>query len=312
MVDGFADQEDLIDDVQAGDGSCAPVTDGATYANRQAQLSADVTLSQVYGRCSACPGDGLAVDGILTEPDGWRLTWSDEFNGPVGTPVDPTKWTFDIGGAGWGNAQLEYNTSRVENVSQTGDGFLAITARREDYMGNSYTSARIKTQGLFSQQYGRYEARIQLPYGQGLWPAFWMLGDDIDQVSWPNCGEIDIMEYRGQEPLQSTGALHGPGYSGGNSLYGLSTNGQSRATQFHVYAVEWSSDSIKWFVDDQLFMEKTPSDLPGGTVWAFDHDFFMILNVAVGGNYVGSPNEATQFPQQMKVDYVRVYEKVSP
>ena len=312
MVDGFASQEDLIDDVQAGDGACAPVTDGSNYANRQAQLSEDVTLSMVYGRCSACPGDGLAVDGLLTEQDGWRLTWSDEFNGPERSPVDPAKWTHDIGGSGWGNAQLEYNTDRVENVSHTGDGYLAITARREEFMGNGYTSARIKTQGLFSQQYGRFEARIQLPFGQGMWPAFWMLGDDIDQVSWPNCGEIDIMEYRGQEPQVSTGALHGPGYSGGASLYGTFSNGQSRATQFHIYAVEWSPESIKWFVDDELFMERSPGDVPSGSPWAFDHSFFMILNLAVGGNYVGSPDASTRFPQEMRVDYVRVYEQVTP
>ena len=310
IVDGFAGQEDLLDDVQAGDGACAPITDGAGYANRQTAITEASTLNLIYGRCSACTS-GLGVDGILQETDGWRLTWSDEFNEATNTPIDSSKWVHDVGGGGWGNAQLEYNTNRVENSFQDGNGYLNIKAIREDYMGNQYTSARIKTQGLFSQQYGRFEAKIKLPYGQGLWPAFWLLGNDISTVGWPNCGEIDVMEFRGQNLYESTGALHGPNYSGGNSLYQIRYSAQSLAADFHTYAIEWSPSSIKWYVDNDLFMEKSPSDLPQGSTWAFDKEFFMILNVAVGGNFLGNPDGSTVFPQTMMVDYVRVYEPAS-
>ena len=311
MVDNFASAENLIDDVQAGDGACAPITDGFGYANRQVTVAENASSNDVYGRCSACES-GLGTNGLLEEADGWRLTWSDEFNGAANTPIDATKWTHDIGGGGWGNAQLEFNTDRVENSFQNGDGYLVIKAIREDYQGNQYTSARIKTQGLFSQQYGRFEARIKMPYGQGLWPAFWMLGSDFETVGWPNCGEIDIMEFRGQSLYESTGALHGPGYSGGNSLYSARASQSSLAAVFHTYAVEWSPTSIKWFVDGDMYMERTPASIPANTTWAFDHEFFMILNVAVGGSFLGNPDASTVFPQEMQVDYVRVYEAVAP
>ena len=309
MVDNWASEENLVDDVQAGDGTCAPITDNSSYANRQITISADATVNHVYGRCSACMS-GLGTDGILQEAEGWRLTWSDEFNGAENTPVDPLKWTHDVGGGGWGNAQLEYNTDRVDNAFQNGNGYLSIKAMRENYEGNEYTSARIKTQGLFTQQFGRFEAKIKMPYGQGLWPAFWMLGDDIDTVGWPNCGEIDIMEFRGQTLNESSGALHGPGYSGGSSLYSNRPSDSSLAAGFHTYAVEWSPTSIKWYVDDDLYMEHSTNDIPQGTQWVFDHEFFMILNVAVGGTFLGNPDESTVFPQEMLVDYVRVYEAV--
>ena len=310
MVDGFADQEDLTDDVQAGDGACAPVTDGLNYANRRVEVSADAAVNAIYGRCNVCTDNGLGTNGILDETDGWRLTWSDEFNSAENTPIDSSKWTHDVGGGGWGNAQLEYNTNRVENSYQSGDGYLVIKAIRESYQGNEYTSARIKSQGLFSQQYGRFEAKIKLPYGRGLWPAFWLLGSDIPTVGWPNCGEIDIMEFRGQNLYESTGALHGPGYSGGGSLYTVRPSASSLAAGFHTYAVEWSPTEIKWYVDSDLYMERSASDIPQGATWAFDHDFFMILNVAVGGNFLDNPDASTSFPQEMLVDYVRVYEAV--
>ena len=151
-----------------------------------------------------------------------------------------------------------------------------------------------------------------MPYGQGLWPAFWMLGSDFDTVGWPNCGEIDIMEFRGQTLHESTGALHGPGYLGGNSLYAARASVSSLAAGFHTYAVEWSSTSIKWYVDGDMYMERTPKSILANTQWAFDHEFFMILNVAVGGTFLGNPDTSTVFPQEMKVDYVRVYEAVNP
>ena len=239
-----------------------------------------------------------------TEPT-WTLTWSDEFDGPAGQLPSAANWAFDIG-TGWGNRQLEYDTDRPENVSLDGNGNLAITARRESYMGSAYTSGRIKTQGLFEQAYGRFEARIRLPTGQGIWPAFWMLGADFDTVGWPQCGEIDVMEYRGQEPSIVHGTVHGPGYSGGGGITAryLLSGGRFDA-DFHVFAVEWTEAGIEWFVDGRLY-HRVDRGEPSGE-WVFDHPFFILLNVAVGGTFVGPPNESTTFPQAMLVDWVRVY-----
>lgn len=237
----------------------------------------------------------------------WTLVWEDEFEGPAGQLPDAQRWRFDIG-EDWGNAQLEYDTDRAENVSLDGSGNLAITAREESYQGRAYTSGRIKTQGVFEQAYGRFEARIRLPVGAGIWPAFWMLGHDLDTVGWPECGEIDIMEYLGQEPGIIHGSLHGPGYSGGQAVtqrYALS-NGRFD-TDFHVFGVEWDSDSISWFVDGNRYNHVSSDDVSGR--WAYDHPFFILLNLAVGGNFAGPPNAATVFPQTMLVDWVRVYER---
>ncbi|MDE2865363.1 MAG: glycoside hydrolase family 16 protein [Gemmatimonadota bacterium] len=248
---------------------------------------------------SAC-GDGATEDEAS-----WRLVWSDEFEGPAGQLPDPANWAFDIG-TDWGNAQLEFDTDRPENVSLDGNGNLAITARQESYQGSAYTSGRIKTQGLFEQTYGRFEARIKLPVGQGIWPAFWMLGNDIDAVGWPECGEIDIMEYRGQEPGLVLGTIHGPGYSASAGVSGrYALQGGRFDTDFHVFAIEWTEDGIDWFVDDDFYHSVDRGD-PGGR-WVFDHPFFILLNVAVGGGFVGPPNESTMFPQSMLVDWVRVY-----
>jgi beta-glucanase (GH16 family) len=231
--------------------------------------------------------------------------WSDEFDAPANTPLDPQFWTHDVGGDGWGNEQLEFDTDRIENVRHDGEGHLAIVARRESYQGREYTSARIKTQGLFTTQYGRVEARIKLPKGQGLWPAFWMLGQNFPTVGWPQCGEIDIMEFRGQNVTESTGAVHGPGFSAGQSIWGAQRSAGDLTEDFHVYAVERSRSSIVWSVDGEVFHRVSPEQV---AQWPFDQPFFLILNVAVGGTYVGAPNAATQFPQTMLVDWVRVYE----
>ena len=236
------------------------------------------------------------------------LVWQDEFDGAAGQPPDTTtKWRYDIG-TNWGNSQLEYDTNRPENVSLDGSGHLTIVARQEAYLGSAYTSARINTRGRFEQTRGRFEARIKLPSGQGLWPAFWLLGADLGTAGWPTCGEIDIMESRGQEPRIVHGSLHGPGYSGGSALTGQFELPQGAFdTDFHVFAVEWDADGIAWLVDGIVYKRATPADLPSGTRWVFDHPFFVILNVAVGGNYVGGPSPSTSFPQTMTVDYVRVY-----
>ena len=258
-------------------------------------LSALVALAA--GGCSSVAGTEEIV-----------LVWSDEFDGPAGQSPDSANWTFDIG-TDWGNAQLEYDTDRPENVSLDGLGRLAITAREESYQGRDYTSGRINTSGKYQRTRGRFEARIKLPVGQGIWPAFWLLGADFGTVGWPQCGEIDIMEYRGQLPSVASGALHGPGYSGGGALgsYYTLPGGANFNDDFHVFAVDWDSNSITWSIDDQAYMTIGPSDIPQGTDWVFDHDFFIVLNVAVGGNYVGPPDQTTVFPQTMLVDYVRVY-----
>ncbi len=188
-----------------------------------------------------------------------------------------------------------------------------IRAIHETYTGKDgktrdYTSARLKTQGLFDQAYGRFEARIEIPRGQGMWPAFWLLGADITSVGWPRCGEIDVMENIGREPDKVWGSMHGPGYNGGNALHASYTlpGGAAFADDFHVFAVEWEPAAVRWYVDGNLYQTRTPKDLPAGQPWPFDHPFFIILNVAVGGGWPGSPDSSTVFPQTMLVDYVRV------
>jgi beta-glucanase (GH16 family) len=255
---------------------------------------------------------GLSAFGRCSDEPTWKLTWSDEFDGAAGQSPDPTKWAFDVGvgpaGDGWGNQQLEYDTARPENAALDGAGNLVITARRESYGGKQYTSARMHTRGLFAQARGRFEARIKLPAGQGLWPAFWLLGSDLDVCGWPACGELDIMEYRGQDPQRVTGSLHGPGYSGGDAVGGTTAlaDGAGFDDDFHVFAVEWTEAWIAWDLDGEIWQVVVPEALPAGGTWVFDHPFFVLLNLAVGGNYVGPPDPSV-FPQAMIVDYVRVY-----
>lgn len=246
----------------------------------------------------------------------WKLVWSDEFNGPNGSAVDATKWGTETGG-GWGNNELEYYTRRIENASQQ-NGNLVIHVLQEKYTGGdgvsrNYTSARLKTQGKFSQAYGRFEARIKIPRGQGIWPAFWVLGNDIEKPGWPDCGEIDIMENIGKEPSTVHGTIHGPGYSGANGIGASYTlpGDQRFADDFHIFAVEWEPSAIRFYVDDHLYSTRTPGDLPRGTKWVYDHPFFLLLNVAVGGRWPGNPDATTIFPQAMLVDYVRVYARAS-
>jgi beta-glucanase (GH16 family) len=251
------------------------------------------------------------------EPRAWSLAWSDEFDGAARAPVDGSKWVADTGGLGWGNREREFYTTRAENVSLDGAGRLVITARAEPtdspyrcwYGTCRYTSARLKTSGRLEATYGRFEARIRMTRGQGLWPAFWMLGADCDNIGgWPKCGEIDVVESVGHEPAVVFGTLHGPGYAGGSGItknYALPT--ATFADDFHVFAVEWTPGQVRWLVDEKEYHRLTPADLPAGAPWVFDHPFFVLLNVAVGGGRPGDPNATTTFPQQMIVDYVRVY-----
>lgn len=272
----------------------------------------------------------LLVPGLLIAPQEgspWRLVWSDEFDGPAGEQPDAAHWTFEIGDGrskgipGWGNNELEFYTDSPANAAFDGAGNLVITALELDrslaptcyYGACRYSSARLITEKKVEQQYGRIEARIRLPVGQGLWPAFWMLGDNLADVGWPASGEIDIMEHVGKEPANLYGTIHGPGYSGANGISGKTTlpDGQL-ADDFHLYAVEWEEGQIRWFLDETNYFTATVDSLPAGSPWVFDHPFYLILNLAVGGNWPGRPDETTQFPQQMLVDYIRIYEAQEP
>ncbi|KAF9125914.1 hypothetical protein BGX30_000236 [Mortierella sp. GBA39] len=231
----------------------------------------------------------------------WKLVWSDEFDG---TALNRSNWTPEIGtgSGGWGNNELQYYTDRSQNLQVTG-GNLVITARKESYGGMNYTSARIKTQNLKSFTYGKIEARIKLPSGQGLWPAFWMLGSNISTVGWPYSGETDIMERVNNNPFVN-GTVHWD--AGGHAEYGR-VSGNLDFSQYHVYSVEWDSKYIRWFVDGQQFNEFYIENGTGNTE-EFQRPFFLLLNLAVGGNWPGAPNDSTPFPAQMLVDYVRVYQ----
>jgi beta-glucanase (GH16 family) len=265
---------------------------------------------------SNCGGGTAAQPPALRPSTGWTVSWSDEFASVNGSTPDPSKWTYDIGGGGWGNQELESYTSHAQNA-QIQNGILVITAQQETFTGTdgitrSYTSARLKTQTLFSHSYGRFEARIKIPKGQGIWPAFWLLGNDIGTVDWPKCGEIDIMENIGREPGINHGSLHGPSTVAPTSdLTGTTVlpTGRGFADDFHIYAIEWEPLAVRFYVDANNYATFTQSQWPAGGQWVFDHPFFVILNVAVGGSWPGSPDPTTQFPQQMLVDYVRVYTK---
>ncbi|MFJ8923103.1 ricin-type beta-trefoil lectin domain protein [Streptomyces sp. NPDC102415] len=241
------------------------------------------------------------------------VTFSDDFDGPAGSAVNGSKWQIETGD-NVNNHERQYYTAGNSNAALDGQGNLVITARKDNpgnyqcwYGRCEYTSARLNTAGKFTTTYGRVEARMKIPRGQGIWPAFWMLGNDIGQVGWPNSGEIDIMENVGFEPGTVHGTLHGPGYSGSGGIgagYSL-PGGQAFADAFHTFAVDWSPNSITWTVDGNVYQRRTPADL-GGRQWVFDKPFFVILNLAVGGYWPGDPDASTSFPQQLLVDYVRV------
>jgi len=238
----------------------------------------------------------------------WKLVWADEFDGPANHPPDPSKWGYDLGHGrnGWGNQELENYTNSVQNVFLDGTGHLVIRALKD---GEGYTSGRIKTLGKFAATYGKIEARIKIPYGTGVWPAFWMLGADIETAGWPNCGEIDIMENIGREPSTVHGSVHGPGYSGAHPITGTYSlpKGRSLSDDFHVFAVVWTEGSIQFLIDDEPYEEATPASVPGKR-WVFDKPFFLLMNLAIGGNWPGPPDTSTKFPLEMIVDYVRVYQ----
>lgn len=276
---------------------------------RQRSIVALWLVAAAAGACQTKPAGG--------SPDpAWTLVWSDEFDGGSGVPADGTRWSAVVGGDGWGNREREYYTDRLTNVQQR-DGNLVIHAIEESSSGYTcwygpcqYTSARLQTKARFDQRYGRFEARIKIPSGRGLWSAFWLLGNDIDATGWPSCGEIDVMENIGSEPGTVHATLHGPGYSGANGLTAAEVLAGGRfADDFHVFAVEWEANAIRSYVDDTLYETRTPGDLSSGNPWVFDHPFFVLLNLAVGGDLPGDPDQTTVFPQAMLVDYVRVYRR---
>jgi beta-glucosidase len=265
--------------------------------------------------------DNQSADRADTSPQDWALLWSDEFDGPAGAPPNPAFWQPEIGDGtlngipGWGNSELETYTADPENVSMDGAGHLAITAREVNpeqglvcwYGDCLYSSARLITWRRAEFEFGRVEARLKLPAGAGLWPAFWMLGTNLDQVGWPRSGEIDIMENIGREPNRVYATVHGPGYSGGQGIGQGYDLGEPVSADFHTYAIEWTPNLVRWFVDDTETFSVSPDDLPSGAEWVYNHPFFLLLNVAVGGNWPGNPDANTVFPQTMLVDYVRVY-----
>jgi len=256
----------------------------------------------------ACTNDG---DGRV-----WELVWQDEFRGDDGDRPRENSWSFDIGTGdnGWGNNELQYYTDRPENVAQNGAGELRITMIEEDFEGAPYTSGRIVTKDKFSFQYGRVEARIKTPVRRAVWPAFWMLGSDIDENPWPLAGEIDIMEVFGERTVGH--ALHGPGYSGGlNVGFAQSFSDPSLdnyGDEFHIYEMIWDPQQILWSIDGVVTGLATPADLPTGAAWVFDHEFYFLLNMAVGGNPVQAPDDTTPETASMLVDYIKVFERREP
>jgi beta-glucanase (GH16 family) len=294
---GEGEQVSYIDNVilSNGEGNVEPAEASASDADENTDGESEVK----------------ALDLPAYEPEGeWKLVWSDEFEADAGELINGAYWTCEVGGHGWGNAELQYYTDRVENVSHDGDGHLVITAREESYRGNDYTSGRCITMDKVEFTYGRVEARINLPEGQGIWPAFWMLGADFPEVDWPDSGEIDIMEYVGKEPRSTHGTVHGPEFYGSGGLGLRYVFDEPVADDFHVFGIEWEPEIIRWTIDGEVFHTVTPETLYGGT-WVFDHDFFILINVAVGGHWPGNPDNTTEFPQEMLVDWVRVYQRTA-
>lgn len=233
-----------------------------------------------------------------------ELKWSDEFDG-AGT-VDPNKWMFDLGNNnGWGNNELETYTNANENVFQSG-GNLVIQAIRQQAGGKAYTSGRILTKGKQDFQYGRIDVRAKIPKGKGVWPAIWMLGSDIDQNNWPLCGEIDVMELRGSQPKELLSTMHFGNSTADHRYKGITKSLSTDLSQdFHIYSVVRSQDLLRFFLDGQEYYSFSSSD---ASPFPFNNKFFVILNLAVGGNFDGDPDASTQFPQQMQVDYVKYYQ----
>ena len=260
---------------------------------------------------------GVFISGTVPAYAGWQLIWSDDFNAGA---INATNWTFDIGNGsnGWGNRELEYYTPRPENA-YVADGMLHIVAQKETFQGKHFTSAKLKTRGLFSQKYGRFEFYARLPQGQGYWPALWMMPEEAVYGRWAASGEIDVMENKGGDPGKIFGTIH----YGGAFPHNAHSHGQhfdfpagDSSQNFHLYAVEWTTNSISWSVDNHVYETQTnwwSSSTPGNPSGRypypapFNQPFYIIMNLAVGGQFGGNPNDTTVFPGEMQVKYVRVY-----
>lgn len=262
----------------------------------------------------------LSSPALAATAPAWTLVWSDEFSGMAGTQPSGRDWNYDVGNEeqlGWGNKELQFYTRSPANVRLDGAGFLEVRALKNTadlwcWNGDAcpYTSGRLTTVGKVSFVYGKVEARVQVPAGRGLWPAFWMLG--TGGGGWPNIGEVDVMETIGRMPNTVYGTLHGPGYSGSQGLsVGRDLPGPV-AGGFHTYTVVKRPAEIVWLLDGREYHRVTPKDLPAGTRWVFDGPMYLLLNLAVGGNWPGPPDAATVFPATMKVDYVRVWKEAQP
>jgi len=279
-------------------------------------VSADLNLggALIANRTAAQAWEQFTISNGGGGGGGRTLVWSDEFN-----TINTANWSHEVGGGGWGNNELEYYTPGqnvfVQFDAAAGSNVAVLEARSGNpgnfncwYGSCQYTSSRMNTAGKRTFQWGRVEARLKLPQTQGIWPAFWMLGNDIGQVGWPASGEIDIMEHVGFEPTLTHGALHGPNYFGATPFAGTHFLNENADANYHVYAIEWDTNGIRWFVDGTQFYSVTRSQVQNFGNWVFDHQFFIILNVAVGGNWPGNPNGSSTFPRRMYVDYVRVYQ----
>jgi len=261
-----------------------------------------ITMKLLYFFYASCLI--FIFNSVSVYPQNWQLVWSDEFDS---ASINLSNWTHETGGNGWGNNELQFYTNRDVN-SYIDSGKLVIKAIAENYSGRSYTSARLKTQEKRFWKYGKVESRLKLPFGQGIWPAFWMLGETISLVGWPACGEIDIVEMIGGSGRENT--VHGTAHwdnSGQHAQYGndYTLSAGTFSDDFHVFRIEWDQSLIKWYVDNSLY--NTISITPSG-LSEFHQEFFIILNLAVGGNWPGNPNSSTTFPQYLEVDYIRVYQ----
>lgn len=256
---------------------------------------------QNYG--TYLPVDNTGYAGATSYP-GMTLAWSDEFTANY---INTNNWSYDIGGSGWGNNELEYYTNSNKNAYTTG-GYLVIEARKETMGTNNYTSARMISKDKKTFTYGRIDFRAKLPKGQGVWPALWMLGNNIGTTPWPACGEIDIMELLGHEPQKTYGTIHWGAAGGGSTHIGgnYSLSSLTFNDKFHLFSLKWEADKMTFLIDDVPFFTANKSQVNGN--YPFDKPFFFIMNVAVGGNWPGNPDATTVFPQRMIVDYVRVFQ----
>ncbi|WES63842.1 carbohydrate binding domain-containing protein [Microbacter sp. GSS18] len=296
-----------------------------SLAQPQDWSSADGLGMWFHGRGNDSPVTVTVHDNGAADPgpSGWELAWSDEFDAPAGTPADPRFWTYETGGWGWGNDELQYYSDSTDNAAHDGEGNMVITTRAvEDpeaaglecwYGPCEYTSARLITEGKVEFEHGRLEARAKMPDGEpGIWPAIWTLGNDFRDVGWPHTGEIDVMEYVGKLPDEIFGTIHGPGYSGGQAYGGTEDFGEDLSGEWLTFAIEWEEGEIRWYVQrdggpEILFHTATPADVAPNE-WVFEHPFTVLMNMAVGGNFGGPLGADLEFPQQLLVDYIRVYQ----